>query len=217
MKTKEEKAVKYIMFIGFFLLILFFVLVYYQTPRTNQNTEPQAQISQQQLLQKVLTQAPFLGDENAPTIVMEFGDFQCTYCKEYVPVIQELTQKHGDRIKLYWIHATNQSAHPQALSAATAAQCANEQDKFWEFHDILFDQQSNLSQSLYLQIAESLNLDLQKFSACLADPETTELIQTNLQLTQRSDITSTPALLINNSILEGVFTLEEIEDALGVN
>ena len=84
---------------------------------------------------------PSIGAENAPITIVEFSDFQCPYCQKSVAVLKELRRLYGEKIRLVYRDYPGPN-HPYATQAAEAAQCAGEQGKFWEYHDLLFERQT---------------------------------------------------------------------------
>ena len=84
---------------------------------------------------------PSIGPVNAPVTIVEFSDFQCPYCQKSVGVLKELRRLYGDKVRVVYRDYPGPN-HPHAPQAAEAAQCAGEQGKFWEYHDILFDRQT---------------------------------------------------------------------------
>lgn len=97
-----------------------------------------------------LGSAPTKGSANAQVTIVEFSDFQCPFCKRVVPTLQQISQTYKDKVKLVYKHLPLTAIHPNAQKAAEAAECANEQGKFWQYHDTLFENQaawSNLPQT----------------------------------------------------------------------
>ena len=87
---------------------------------------------------------PSPGGASASVEIIEFSDFQCPYCQSVAPVLKQLMAKYGDRVKLVWKDFPLPN-HPDARPAAEAALCANDQGKFWAYHDKLFDNQSEMT------------------------------------------------------------------------
>ncbi len=87
----------------------------------------------------VSTDDPSVGPKDAKVVVVEFADFQCPFCKEVKPVVKQLMTDYGDRVLFIYRDFPLVADHPQALLGAMAGACANEQGKFWEMHDKMFD------------------------------------------------------------------------------
>ncbi len=126
------------------------------------------------LIPPVLPTDPVRGDTRAQLTIIEFGDFQCPFCADIAPVLAQVLASYPE-VRLVWKDLPN-PAHPQARPAALAARCAQNQDKFWEFHDLLFANQAELGDKLYKQIAEVLELDLTSFNSCLASQAYIEVV-----------------------------------------
>ena len=111
---------------------------------------------------------PSLGPANAPITLVEFGDFQCPYCRQWEQqTYQPLLAAYPGKIRFVFRDFPLTSIHPNAMPAAEAAQCANEQGKFWPYHDKLFGSET-LSDDVYKQYAQDLGLDVTRFNACVS-------------------------------------------------
>ncbi|MBD2387923.1 DsbA family protein [Cylindrospermum sp. FACHB-282] len=146
------------------------------------------------------------------TVVIEFSDFECPYCAEANKTLKQLLAKYPNELTLVYKHFPLSQIHAEALPAAKAAWAANQQGKFWEYHDALFTNQKQLGEALYLDIAKNLNLDLVTFKSDrnLADTA----IQKDLQLAQNLGLSGTPSFVINNKNFSGAVQLSEIEGIL---
>src|SRR5216117_2425428 len=85
-----------------------------------------------------------LGASHAPVTVVEFGDFECPNCKQAAPAVKLLLERFEERVRFVYRHFPLMDVHPHALLAAQAAEAAGAQGKFWQMHDMLFDNQSHL-------------------------------------------------------------------------
>ena len=110
---------------------------------------------------------PIKGDAKSTIIVEEFSDFQCPACGAAQPTVDKILQTYGDKIAFAYRHFPLLSIHANAFSAALAAECANDQGKFWEYHDLLFKNQKDLRQAVLLRLADEAGLNKESFSACL--------------------------------------------------
>src|SRR5689334_7016302 len=113
--------------------------------------------------QVVIVDSPTIGPAQSKTVLVEFSDFQCPYCAEAHKTLKSLLANHQNDLILDYIHLPLTAIHAEALPAAQAAWAANQQGKFWEYHNALFANQKQLGEDSYLDIAKKLNLDLQKF------------------------------------------------------
>lgn len=147
--------------------------------------------------------APTLGRKDAPVTLVEFSDFQCPYCQAAAPTIKQVEQKFGDKVQIVYRQFPLTSIHPFAFKAAEASLCANEQGKFWQMHDQMFQDQKKLSVSDLKATARQLGLDGKKFDNCLDSGRYVEQVQNDQKEGQRIGINGTPAMFINGTIVEG--------------
>jgi protein-disulfide isomerase len=145
---------------------------------------------------------PRLGPDNAPVTIVEFSDFQCPYCQRSVPVLKELRRLYGENIRLIYRDYPGPN-HPYASQAAEAAQCAGEQGKFWEYHDLLFDRQSSEKGWDFVALAREAGLQQSAFEICLSSGRFREEITKDLQDGLKLGITSTPTFFVNGRPLVG--------------
>jgi protein-disulfide isomerase len=151
---------------------------------------------------------PIIGNPNAPITIIEFSDFQCPFCARFhiqtLPAIMNEYVNDG-KVKLVFRDFPIQSIHPNALPASIAAECANEQGKFKEMHDILFEKQNEWSKKntdnviiLFNQYALKLGLEEGKFNSCLKNGKYIEEIQKDLDDGRTYGISGTPGFFIGN-------------------
>jgi len=151
---------------------------------------------------------PIRGDPNAPITIVEFSDFQCPFCARFhVQTLPLLIEEYIDsgKVNLVYRDFPIQSIHPNALPAAVAAECANEQGKYWEYHDTLFEKQNSWNRldsdtviSTFSQYAEDVGLEQQQFDSCLGSGKYLEEVQGDLSDGRDYDITGTPGFFIGN-------------------
>jgi protein-disulfide isomerase len=147
--------------------------------------------------------APALGKKDAPITLVEFSDFQCPYCQRMAPVLKEVSQKYGDKVRIVYRQYPIPSLHPFALKAAEASLCANEQGKFWQIHDAMFEDQKKLSVSDLKATAGRLGMDQKKFNTCLDTGRYAEQVQNDSKEAIRSGVSGTPAVFINGIVIDG--------------
>jgi len=147
--------------------------------------------------------APSLGNKDAPVTLVEFSDFQCPYCQAAAPTLKQVAQKFGDKVHIVYRQYPIPSLHPFALKAAEASLCANEQGKFWQLHDALFEDQKKLAVSDLKATARRLGLDSKKFDGCLDSGRYVEQVQNDQKEAQRIGVNGTPAMFINGTYVEG--------------
>ncbi len=146
---------------------------------------------------------PSLGPANAPITLVEFGDFQCPYCRQWEQqTYQPLLAAYPGKIRFVFRDFPLTSIHPNAMPAAEAAQCANEQGKFWPYHDKLFGSET-LSDDVYKQYAQDLGLDVTRFNDCVSSHKYAQTIQTDSDFAVNLGINSTPTFFINGLAVVG--------------
>jgi protein-disulfide isomerase len=142
------------------------------------------------------------GRGDALVTIVEFGDFQCPYCREVTSTIDDLLTRHGDDVRVVFRH-NPLAIHPEAKAAAKAALAAARQGKFWAMHDKLFDQQYELAANKYREYAIAVGLDVTKFDADLADPALDRRLEEEMATAKRFGVTGTPAFFVNGRFLSG--------------
>jgi protein-disulfide isomerase len=172
----------------------------------------------------------FLGPEDAENVVIEFSDFQCPFCglafddaagkarfgstyEAAVPKLEELARQ--GKIKFVFRNFPL-SFHENAMGAALAAECANEQGKFWEYHDILFMNQDALTVADLKKYASDLKLDTSKFNSCIDSEKYQDKIDKDLADGQDYGVSGTPAFFVNGQLLSGSQPWSEFEPLLNL-
>jgi protein-disulfide isomerase len=145
---------------------------------------------------------PTRGPEGAPIEMIEFSDFQCPYCLRANPTVDQVLKVYGTKIRFTYRHFPIPS-HPNARPAAEAAQCANEQGKFWEYHDRLFATASHLTDADLKADAATLGLDTSKFNACFDEHKYKADIDADIQAADEAGVDGTPAFFINGRMISG--------------
>jgi protein-disulfide isomerase len=153
---------------------------------------------------------PSIGPSDAPITIIEFSDFQCSYCKLSVPVIKELLQQYPETVKVVYRDYPGPN-HPYAAPAAEAAQCAADQGQFWQYHDLLFSRQVSGSGWDFAALAEELKLDAATFISCLDTGRYREEVSKDLQDGLKLSISSTPTFFVNGRPLVGAHPLADFK------
>lgn len=156
---------------------------------------------------------PVRGDTNSKVTVEEFSDFECPACKAAQPTVDDVLSTLGDKIKFEYKHFPLVSVHPQAFRAAQASECANDQGKFWEYHDALFQHQPDLSSSQLKSYAADLKLDATKFAACLDSGAKTGVVRADMQEGNQRGIDATPTFFVNGEKVDNWQNLKSIIQA----
>ncbi len=153
---------------------------------------------------------PFLGPEDAPVVIIEFSDFQCPFCKRFRDqTLDRILEEYGDKVKFVYRDFPLEQIHPLALNASLAANCAGEQGKYFEFHDLLFENVQDWSTNGdFSKYAEELGLDMEQFNSCLASGKYVEEVKKDLQDGINAGVTGTPAFFINGIPVSGAQPFE---------
>ena len=157
---------------------------------------------------------PVLGNENAPVTMVEFSDFQCPFCGTFRrETFNKIKEEYIDtnKIKLIYRDFPLREIHPFAQKAAEAAECADEQGKFWEYHDILFENQQKLDDEDLKKYAADLKLDTSEFNDCLESGKMTEEVNKDYNEGSSYGIDGTPAFFINGISLSGALPFESFK------
>jgi diadenylate cyclase len=159
------------------------------------------------------------GPEDAPVTLVKYGDYECPYCGELHPVLEELRERAGERVRFVFRHFPLESVHPRARRAALAAEAAASQGRFWEMHDLLYENQDELGDEDLVRYAARLGLDLKLFEEDLANDHHTWRVEEDRLGGERAGVGGTPALFVNGVRYSGPMDLDgllaAVEDAAG--
>ncbi|MDC0709100.1 thioredoxin domain-containing protein [Stigmatella sp. ncwal1] len=153
---------------------------------------------------------PSKGPDNAPITIVEFSDFQCPFCSKAIQNVDEVMKSYEGKVKLVFRHFPL-SFHADAPKAAEASACAQDQNKFWEFHDKLFASQQNLKVDDLKKYATELGLDAARFNECLDSNKKAELVKKDMADGEKVGVTGTPAFFINGVALSGAVPASEFK------
>lgn len=135
-----------------------------------------------------------LGNKNAKVTLVEYADFECPYCQAFNPTVKQVIQKYGKDVRLVFRHFPL-SFHAQAMPAAIASECASDQGKFWEMHDMMFDK-GVISTGSYTEYAKSIGLNTAKFDECVKAQKSVSKIQEDQKDGQAAGLEGTPYTVI---------------------
>lgn len=163
-----------------------------------------------------------MGDPNAPVTVEEFSDFQCPFCRQFTTDSEDdFVKTYVETGKVYFTYTPFSFLGPESLQAAEAAYCAMDQGKFWDYHDIIFDNQAGensgaLSDANLKDFAAQLKLDTSAFNQCFDSGKYEQQVNTNLEYGRGKGVNATPYFLINGEQLVDMNGLvNAVEAALG--
>lgn len=155
--------------------------------------------------------------------VTEFGDFQCPACAAYHPIVSQIKEKYKDQITFQFKNFPLVSIHPNAMAGHRAAEAAGLQGKFWEMHDMLYENQQAWSSGnnpavTFRGYAESLELDMERYDTDVSSREVNTAVQDDIKDGEALNIQGTPGFVIDGKLIENPKSIEEfekiIEDAI---
>lgn len=151
---------------------------------------------------------PSFGPENAAVTIVEFSDFYCTFCTRFAnETLPQLQARYGDSIR--FVYRDLPIIGGQAsIDAAVAGNCAHDQDKFWEFHNIIFANNAARSRDMYISFAEELGMDPDAFTTCLDDQAQVDEVMLDFVDGQTLGIQGTPKFYINGKVISGAQPFE---------
>jgi protein-disulfide isomerase len=154
------------------------------------------------------------GAEHAPIELVEYGDYQCPHCGRAYPLIKNIQARLGKKLKFIFRNFPLADAHPNAMHAAIAAEAAGVQEKFWEMHDIIFENQEHLGDSHLVKYAAHIGADVEKFKSDFEKPEISERVGSDFESGIRSGVNGTPSFFINGQKYDGDWEGEEFLEHL---
>ena len=154
------------------------------------------------------------GPADAPLTLVEYGDYQCPYCGAAYPVVKQIQKRMGKKLRFVFRNFPLTQAHPYAMIAAEAAEAAALQEKFWEMHDLLFEQQTFLEPDIIPLWAKKIGLDLERFGKDIPEGSIAKRIKEDRQSGIRSGVNGTPTFYINGTRYDGQPDVESLLAAL---
>ena len=153
-----------------------------------------------------------IGPEDAPVTLVQYGDFECPYCGAAYPMIKDIQQRMGDRLRFVFRNFPITTSHPHAMRAAEAAEAAGAQGKFWEMHDMLYEHQDDLAD--VEQYALKIGLEIYQFNSDLAGEKYSKKVRDDFRGGVRSGVNGTPTFFVNGVRYNGEHTYEAMLAAL---
>ncbi|MFA5995342.1 MAG: thioredoxin domain-containing protein [Patescibacteria group bacterium] len=158
---------------------------------------------------------PVLGKDTAKVKIVEYSDFQCPACMKMYNFLKQAETEFGDDLSIQFKDFPLTSLHPNAMISAEAAQCAFQQNKFWEYYNTLYDRQTTWSperdpSNLLKNYAQELGLNTAQFNQCLDNHEQQATVKADMKIATDLGINQTPTLYINDKEYSGVSTYESL-------
>ena len=154
------------------------------------------------------------GGADASVTLVEYGDYQCPYCGGVYPVVKRLEKAFGRKLRFVFRNFPLTQAHPYALIAAEAAEAAALQGKFWEMHDLIYENQADLEPDILPVWAEEVGLDLDKFASALKQGVVTKRIKEDRASGIGSGVNGTPSFFIHGTRYDGPPDYDSLKEAL---
>ncbi len=139
------------------------------------------------------------GPANAPATLVQYGDYECPYCGAAYPIIKEVQARMGERLRFVFRNFPISTSHPHAEQAAEAAEAAAAQGRFWEMHDLLYENQRHLRDQDLHRYAEQLGLDVEMFDRDLAEDVHAARVHEDFLSGVRSGVNGTPTFYVNGA------------------
>ncbi|MBI2612317.1 DsbA family protein [Candidatus Kaiserbacteria bacterium] len=159
---------------------------------------------------------PVLGNADAPVTIIAFEDFECPFCARFTAEAEQLLIQNEIKeglARIVWKDFPL-SIHSRARLAHEAARCAQEQGKFWEYHDLLFGNQDRLGKADLKAYAKALGLDATAFDSCLDSGKYRALVQKGINEGTRAGVSGTPSFVINGTLVSGALPYEAFSDVI---
>ncbi|MEJ2734490.1 MAG: DsbA family protein [Anaerolineae bacterium] len=160
------------------------------------------------------------GADDAPVVVVEYADFQCPYCKQFAEgAEQQLKEDYADKGQVRFVFRHLAFIGDESTWAAEASECANEQDRFWDYHDKLFEEQAGENQGAFSQenlkrFATELGLDSEQFDECLDSGKYESQVRDESREAQRRRISSTPSILVDGQLIQNGYNYQVLQAAV---
>ena len=150
------------------------------------------------------------GTVGAPVEIVEYGDYQCPYCGKAYPIVKDLLQQVGDQLKFVFRNFPLSKIHPQARMAAIAAEAAGLQNKYWQMHDIIYENQKRLHHTALLEYAASIGLQMDRFTADMERDDLAAKVDSHFYSGMRSGVSATPTFFINGEKYTGSWENDDL-------
>ena len=154
------------------------------------------------------------GEPDAAVTIVEFSDFECPFCVRVQATLERLLEQYAGSVRLVYRHFPLTSIHPNAYKAAEASLCAGEQDRFWEYHDLLFAEQQAMSVPDLKDKARRIGLAGAEFDGCLDSGRHTAAVRTDLFTGSALGVSGTPAFFVNGRFLSGAVPFEHFAELI---
>lgn len=177
-------------------------------------------IAPQKITEKIPKDTPFLGNSKAKVTIVEFGDYQCPYCEKfYREEFPKLKKEYIETDKVKFVFMDSAFLGQESKDAAQGAYCAKDQDKFWEYHDELYQNQQGensggFSSDNLKKFASNIGLNTGEFDKCLLSGKYADLIADQLKLGTSFGISGTPSFIIGKQVIRGAQPIDSFRSII---
>lgn len=209
-ERQRKKRLTYVMIGAGVALIVAAILI---IPSLNKTDVAAGDLNVPDLKERDMARGNAMGDPDAPVVIEEYSDFACPHCKDFSQTTEErIISEYVQNGEVYLVYNSvgNLLSSSASVQAAEASYCAGDQEKFWQYHDLVFanqaalftDTTANISPTLN-RFAEILELDMGQFEDCYQGDKYKERVQQDMLEAQQAGISGTPSFLVNGRLLKG--------------
>ena len=156
---------------------------------------------------------PSLGNKDAKVVIVEFSDFQCKYCQEQENILKSVVNEYKDKVRLIWKDLPDPNVKSDSFRSAVAGRCAEAQNHFWDYHDLLFNN-TDYSDNAFISLAEKLNLNQDTFRSCLQGNQMIRRVQDNISEADGLQISGIPFIYVNDQEVFGQINQKDLENII---
>ncbi len=157
---------------------------------------------------------PSIGPTTAPVTIVQFSDFKCEFCSQQESELKKIIEDYKGQVRLIWKDFPENFTTSESYRSAVAGRCAQKQNKFWEYHDLLYSSNGEATDDLFISLASQLSLDTDAFRQCLQDPAVSGLVLDNIDEAQALGISGIPFVYVNDMEMLGEVSYADIKQAV---
>jgi protein-disulfide isomerase len=151
----------------------------------------------------------YRGAASPKVTIYEYSDFECPFCGQAVPVVDQIMHAHASEVQLQFRNFPLTAIHPRAMPSAVAGVCADYQGKFWGMYDKMFANQQNLGDADLLKYAQEVGLNMTDFSSCIASKQASDKVQADVAAGNALGVQGTPTFLVGSTLVVGTTYLQQ--------
>jgi len=194
------------------LLLLVFVALVFNIMINNFIQSPKVELPKDALVdEELLGDVSYGTNPEADVNIIEFGDFECGACGQQYPEIAKVLDAFPKEVNYVFKHFPIESLHPYSQIAAEASECARDQGKFMIYHNILYENTGKIDDEMLVKVAESLDLDMDKFNRCFRQHLKSDRVAEDFKIGWAAGVKGTPTIFVNGRKLQGARSFEELK------